>query len=123
MEKGGPSNLAKACEALTIVDDDEGVVVEAEDIVQPVLDFRFAAVGRVVTDRPVKFVVFRDVMATAWRPEKGVHVRELGEQRFLFTFYKERDISRVVEEGPWTFEQNLVVMKRLTKGDDPMVVG
>lgn len=121
IEEGGPSGLAEACEALAIMDDEDGVVVEVEDVVQPEVDFRFAAVGRVVTDRAIKFVVFRDVMATAWRSEKGVHVRELSDHRFLFTFYQERNISRVVENGPWTFEQNLVVMRRLVKGDDPMM--
>lgn len=123
MEKGATSGLTRACEALSIEDDADGVVVEVEDIVQPEYDFRYAAVGRVVTDRPVKFVVFRDVIATAWRPTKGVHVREIGNDRFLFTFYMERDVSRVVDDGPWTFEQNLVVVRRLVPGDDPVTIG
>lgn len=122
MEKGSTSGLAEAYEALAIGDNDEGVVVEVDDIAPPVSDFRYAAVGRVVTDRPIKFVIFRDVMATAWRSEKGVHFWELGSQRFLFTFYQERDVSRVVDGGPWTFEQNLVAMRRLCSADDPLAV-
>ncbi|XP_031124288.1 uncharacterized protein LOC116026999 [Ipomoea triloba] len=55
------TSLAEAYEALQIVDGDERVVVEVEETVIPTEDYQFAAVGRVVTDRPIKFVVFRDV--------------------------------------------------------------
>nr|GMC49020.1 uncharacterized protein LOC109174453 [Ipomoea batatas] len=61
-------------------------------------------------------------MATAWRPVKGVHVRELGGGRFLFTFYHERDVSRVMNEGAWTYDHNLVMLRRLEAGDDPLTV-
>lgn len=122
MEKGGTSGLSEAYDALSIVDDDDGVVVEEETALEPTFDYRFAVVGRVVTERQVKLVVFRDVMATAWRPGKGVMVRDLGSNRFLFTFYHERDIARVLSDGPWTFDQNLVLLRRLENGEDPMMV-
>ncbi|XP_031091031.1 uncharacterized protein LOC115996027 [Ipomoea triloba] len=122
MEKGSSSSLSAACEALTIGDDDEGVIVEVEETPTPEVDYRFVAVGRVVTDRPVKLVIFRDVMATAWRSMKGVMVRDLGANRFLFTFYCEQDVSRVLSDGPWTFDQNLVLLRRVVNGEDPMVV-
>lgn len=121
MEEGSSSGLEQACEALTLDTGDEGVVVEVEEEESPPVDYRFTAVGRVASDRNIKFVVFRDVMATAWRPFKGVHITELGD-RFLFRFFHENDIARVVAEGPWTFEQNLVVLRRLEEGDDPATV-
>ncbi|XP_031126222.1 uncharacterized protein LOC116028601 [Ipomoea triloba] len=49
-------------------------------------------------------------------------VRDLGSNRYLFTFYHERDIARVLSDGPWTFDQNLVLLRRLEDGDDPMIV-
>ncbi|XP_031095276.1 uncharacterized protein LOC115999574 [Ipomoea triloba] len=121
METGMTSGLAEACEALVIADDAEGVIVEVDgdDEAQGFLDFRYSAVGRVVTDRTIKLVVFRDVMAKAWRPVRGVNIRELGSNRFLFTFFHEKDIARVLNEGPWTFDQNLVLLRRLENGDDP----
>lgn len=61
-------------------------------------------------------------MTTTWKPGKGVMVRDLGNNRFLFLFYHERDISRVVNDGPWTFDKNLVLLRRLTEGEDPLVV-
>lgn len=122
MEKGETSGLAAACEALQIGDDEDGVIIEVEDVVTPVFDFRFSAVGRVVSERPVKLVVFRDIMATAWQPQKGVHVRELSPNRFLFTFFHEKDVSRVMNDGPWTFDHNLVLFLRLEQEDDQRTV-
>ena len=35
-----------------------------------------------------------------WRPGKGIFVQELDDRRFLFKFFLEYDISRVLEGGP-----------------------
>lgn len=53
---------------------------------------------------------------------KGVHISELGTGRFLFRFFHEGDIAGVLADGLWTFDQNLVVMRRLEQGDDPAMV-
>lgn len=84
MEEGSSSGLANACAALPLVNDDERVIVEVEEVEPEVVDYQFTAVGRVVTDRSIKFVVFRDVMAKAWKPVKGVHISELVLVGFCF---------------------------------------
>lgn len=82
---------------MAIVDNGEGVIVDVDDTPVITYDYRFTEVGRVV--------IFRDVMATPWRPMKGVKVRELGSNSFLFIFYCEQDISRVLSDGPWMFDK------------------
>ncbi|CAH9148232.1 unnamed protein product [Cuscuta epithymum] len=61
-------------------------------------------------------------MAMVWRPVRGVTIEEIGASKFLLQFYHERDITRVVEEGPWSFEHNLVVIRRLGRIDRPLDV-
>ncbi|CAH9142918.1 unnamed protein product [Cuscuta epithymum] len=65
---------------------------------------------------------FRDIMASVWKPEKGVTITEIGPRRYVFQFYNEEDMNRVADEGPWVFDQNLIVLSRLKEGDIPISV-
>ncbi|KAL8093146.1 hypothetical protein AgCh_035147 [Apium graveolens] len=42
-------------------------------------------------------------MAALWRPGKGVYIKEVDRNRYIFQFYHEVDITRVLEGSPWTF--------------------
>ncbi|CAH9120638.1 unnamed protein product [Cuscuta epithymum] len=61
-------------------------------------------------------------MAIVRRPVKGVSIDEIEDSKFMLGFYHEGDLNRVVEEGPWSFEQNLVVIRRLERIDKPLEV-
>nr|GLL37660.1 uncharacterized protein LOC112095587 [Ipomoea trifida] len=115
-------SLGQTYAALSIEDGEEGVIVGLDENDAPVVNLRFIVVGRVVTDRPVRFTLFRDVMASVWRPARGVSVKDIGEDRFLFQFYHEMDVARVTEDGLWSFDQNLVVLRRLDNGESPVTV-
>lgn len=52
----------------------------------------------------------------------GVTVRELQPCRYLFRFNHEGDISRIIEDGLWTFEQSLLILRRLEPDEDPKTV-
>lgn len=56
-------------------------------------------------------------MASVWRPGKGMKVTKLAPNLFIFKFFNEVDINRVIEDDPWAFEQSLLVLQRL----DPKV--
>lgn len=41
---------------------------------------------------------------------------------FSFVFYHTLDLQKVLEGGPWTFEQILLVYHYLKEGEDPHLV-
>ncbi|KAL8508230.1 hypothetical protein ACS0TY_018716 [Phlomoides rotata] len=51
-------------------------------------------VGRFLSDQPINFTAMKVRMATVWRPQKGVVVKEVGEGRFLFQFFHPIDLKR-----------------------------
>ncbi|CAH9055008.1 unnamed protein product, partial [Cuscuta epithymum] len=71
----------------------------------------FPVIGTILTDKVIKFQFFRDRMASLWFPGKGVLIQEIGEKRYLFTFYHSIDRNRVLNDGPWLYDQNLLVLK------------
>ncbi|CAH9087108.1 unnamed protein product [Cuscuta europaea] len=61
-------------------------------------------------------------MANVWKPVRGVTIIWIGARRYLFQFYSESDLTHVLEEGPWTFDQNLIVLAKLKSEDLPLKV-
>lgn len=58
-------------------------------------------------------------MASLWRPGKGLYVKQLEANRFIFQFYHEIDVKRVCDGSPWTFGKHQLVFVRLKEGDNP----
>ncbi|KAL8124864.1 hypothetical protein AgCh_012503 [Apium graveolens] len=115
------------------------------------IDTRWCLVGRFLTESSVDFQAMQHKMASLWRPGKGMYVKELDMNcyiflfyhevdiarviegkgmyvkeldmnRYIFLFYHEVDIARVIEGSSWTFERFQLVFVRLREGDDPRTV-
>nr|GLL49694.1 uncharacterized protein LOC109174453 [Ipomoea trifida] len=110
------SDISNMCANLTLADvDDEDVSMHVQHAPGEQDDGEgfFYAVCRVVTGKPIRFTFFQETMAAVWRPVMGLTMRQLQPHRFLVRFYLETDIVRVLADGPWTFEQCLLVMQRV----------
>lgn len=115
-------DITTMCGNLTLADvDDEDISMQVPNVPLdlPVNEEEFYAVGRVVTERAIKFQYFQDTMAGVWRPGMGLTMRQLQTNRFLIRFYHEADFARVMDDGPWSFDQNLLLMHRLLPNEDP----
>ncbi|XP_060972463.1 uncharacterized protein LOC133038358 [Cannabis sativa] len=108
---------------ISLDDDEEGVLIGGDDEAEEVLfDDRWCLVGKFLTGRPVDFDAMRHLMAPLWQPGKGVFIKELGPNRYLFQFFHELDVQTVIDGSPWTFNRCPLVFHRLKKGEDPKVV-
>lgn len=86
---------------LADLDDDDGIQQVGNVSLGPLGDVsEFYVVGCLVTDKPIKFMFFRDTMASVWRLAMTMNIKELSTKRHLFRFYLESDISSIMEDGP-----------------------
>lgn len=70
-------------------------------------------VGSFVTNRKINIMAMQDTLASIWRPVKGVFIEEKNRTNmFLFKFFHDRDLQRVLEDGPWTFNQQVLLLKK-----------
>lgn len=81
-------------------------------------------VGKFLTEKTIKLEFMRTVLAKVWKPGKGVHIMELGdhEGRFLFQFGHEADIKRVMDGGPWSFDNNVLLWSRVKPREEPLTI-
>uniref|UniRef100_A0A803PRW0 Reverse transcriptase domain-containing protein n=1 Tax=Cannabis sativa TaxID=3483 RepID=A0A803PRW0_CANSA len=103
-------------------DDEEGLLFDnvSDDLSE--IDDRWLLVGRFLTNRPIDFQAMQNKIATLWQPGRGLYVKELEPNLFLFQFYHEVDIERVIEGSPWTFDRAPLVFERVKTGENPRQV-
>lgn len=82
----------------------------------------FFFVGCFLTATVVQFPTMKNTMANLWHPLKGVQISDLGGKQYLFRFFHELDLERLIIGTPWTFTNQLLVCHRLKEEDDPMEV-
>ncbi|XP_074351624.1 uncharacterized protein At4g02000-like [Apium graveolens] len=64
----------------------------------------------------------QNVLASLWRPKEGMEVHDIGGHRYSFVFYHPLDLQKVLDGGPWTFEQNMLIYHKLQENEDPHLV-
>ena len=72
--------------------------------------------------KSIKFNFMYITTSSIWHPMCEVTVKDLGDQRYLFRSYPELDIARIMNSVPWSYENNLLVLKRIGNGDVPQQV-
>ncbi|KAG8373556.1 hypothetical protein BUALT_Bualt11G0036800 [Buddleja alternifolia] len=70
-------------------------------------------VGRITTDHRINFSAFRDTVISSFRPRWEMEISHLGNSRYLFAFNHSVDLDRVVEGGPWNFDNDMIILKKL----------
>lgn len=106
---------------LSIDEEDEGGIIVEDAVTEQDKD-SFVLIGRFLTERNINFKAMQNVLSTVWRPNEGVEIYDIGEMRYSFVFYHPMDVQKVVDSGPWAFEQGMLVYKQLAWGKDPKVI-
>jgi hypothetical protein len=55
-------------------------------------------------------------MADLWRPVKGVTIKETKAGKFLFHFAHPLDMEAVLNGGPWSFDNNMLILEQVQLG-------
>uniref|UniRef100_A0A803NIF1 DUF4283 domain-containing protein n=1 Tax=Cannabis sativa TaxID=3483 RepID=A0A803NIF1_CANSA len=86
------------------------------------IDDRWCLVGRFLSNRMIDFDKMQNILASLWQPGMGMFVKKLDDNRFLFQFYHEVDILRVINGSPWTFDRMKLIIQRLPVGGDSNLI-
>jgi 14-3-3 protein epsilon len=96
--------------------DEEGFVFDLEEGEVEIIDFRWCLVGRFLGDRSIHVNSMKVTMADIWRPVKGVKIKEATTGLFLFQFAHELDMEAVLQGGPWSFNNQMLIIERVQLG-------
>lgn len=94
---------------------------EAEPLLVPTVDdgsgsdsvSDFWLAGKLLTQGSFNVRAFKSTMAQIWKVKRGVEVRDVGRNLFVFRFFDGKDREWVLRQGPWHFDKFLVVLQVL----------
>ncbi|KAF4399426.1 hypothetical protein G4B88_022509 [Cannabis sativa] len=103
------------------LDEEEEFVTELEEDASDEVEYddRWCLIGKLLSGKISDYQVFQNIIADLWKPGKGMYVKILEQNRFLFQFYHEIDIDRVITGSPWTYDRKQLLIERLRPGDNP----
>jgi hypothetical protein len=84
-------------EGLTL--SDEGLTLNLDVVTAETQILDHFLIGRVLTDKQVRFNYFKERMAYIWRPVKKVTIALADTYRFLFQFNHCLDATKVIKEA------------------------
>ncbi|KAJ8748273.1 hypothetical protein K2173_000845 [Erythroxylum novogranatense] len=58
-------------------------------------------------------------MASIWRPVKGLLIKDLGNNVFIFQFFHPFDVERVLKDEPWNYQQHPLLLHVLQSHENP----
>lgn len=122
------NNLVHGINAIALENEEEGGIKignarELEEGLQEQdFDPKLYVVGKFISEGGIDFLAMQHTMAALWKPGRGVYMKKLDKNLYLFQFYHELDVKRVMEGCPWSFNRRALVKTRLKEGDNPRCV-
>jgi hypothetical protein len=109
-------------EGLTFTHEEGGVTVNLAQHQAVNEIFEHCLVGKFLADRPVRTHIMKERLANLWRPVKGVMITPIESNKFLFQFFHNLDMGRVIVDGPWSFDNFMLALRKVSPGEDPLSV-
>ena len=94
-------------EVITILDEDRRDEIES---------CALSLLGKFLTCKPFNKRAAQTTLRRAWGLEELVQIVEVGSNLFQFKFDKEFDMDRVFKEGPWSFDNQVLMLRRWMLG-------
>ncbi|XBI32923.1 hypothetical protein VPH35_056302 [Triticum aestivum] len=69
------------------------------------------AVGKVLSEKLAHPDAISLTLGKIWCPIKGTDCKEIGVNQFVFTFNQETGKRKALDNGPWMFDKDLVVVE------------
>jgi hypothetical protein len=91
----------------------EGFSFDFEDEGNENGDLQWCLIGKFLCERVIHFNSMKVRMTDLWKSVMGVTIREAKAGTFLFHFAHPLDMEAVLNGGPWTFDNNMLVLERV----------
>ncbi|XP_074323028.1 uncharacterized protein LOC141659976 [Apium graveolens] len=105
------------------VDEEENEdLVLGGDIEEEIDKYELCLVGRFLTEKNINTRAMRSKLADVWKPKMGINIKELETGIFLFQFFHKEDKAWVINAGPWSFNNAMLLIEEIPEGEEPLKV-
>lgn len=121
-------NITKAMNVVLEDEEEGGLALEGfegtnNEDKKVVGEAKLCLVGRFLTEGIFDFQAMQQTLAALWKSGKRVYIKALeGNNMFLFQFFHEIDIKRVIDGSPWSFNRRVLLIARLQESMNPRCI-
>lgn len=101
-------------------EEEEIIPISDEGRLEAIESCSLSLLGKFLTCKPFNNRVAKITLKRAWSLEDRMHITEVGPNLFQFKFQSEFDMSKVLSGGPWSFDNQLLLLQQWKRG---MTVG
>ncbi|KAL2900684.1 Urease accessory protein UreD 2 [Bienertia sinuspersici] len=101
--------LEDKLQGLTMTEEEEAIIECEEDEEGEVVkeQLQLCLVGKILTHNPFSVDAMKNTLKLAWRLGKGMVVREIERNMFIFQFFSALDKLKVIDGGSWSSRRAL----------------
>ncbi|XP_075653297.1 uncharacterized protein At4g02000-like [Castanea sativa] len=111
------SNFIEHLQKITLTaEEGEVITVHAENREKTLKDYSLSLLGRFHTTKNINFRAAKILLRSVWKMGKDMTITEVGDGLFQFKFAMESQLKWVMNNGPWSFENHILLLRRWEKG-------
>ena len=98
------------------IDEEEVIAISETGRLEAIESCSLSLIGKFLTCKPFNKRAVKTTIRRAWGMDEGLQIPEIGPNLFQFKFQSEFDMNRIIRGGPWTFDNQLLMIKWWKKG-------
>ncbi|KAK7822842.1 uncharacterized protein CFP56_036059 [Quercus suber] len=101
-------------------EEEETIAISNEGRKEAIESCHLSLIGKFLTCKSYNKLAAKNTIRRAWGLNESMQILEVGLNLFQFKFQSEFDLDRILRGGPWTFDNQLLLLKWWNRG---MTVG
>ncbi|XP_030930922.1 uncharacterized protein LOC115956765 [Quercus lobata] len=97
-------------------EEEEEIQISDEDRPVEIDSCVLSLIGKFLTCKPYNRKAAKNTLRKAWGLDKGLQISEVGSNLFQFKFQSDFELERILRGGPWTFNNQLLMLTRWKTG-------
>ena len=98
------------------IDEEEVIAIFETGRLEAIESCSLSLIGKFLTCKPFNKRAAKTTIRRAWGMDERLQILETGPNLFQFKFQSEFDMNRIIRGGPWTFDNQLLMIKWWKKG-------
>ena len=92
------------------MEEEETIAISDEGRLREIESCNLSLIGRFLTCKPYNKRAAKATLRRAWGLNEGLQIIEVGENLFQFKFNTKFDMERILHDGPWMFDNQLLLL-------------
>ncbi|XP_034201907.1 uncharacterized protein LOC117616635 [Prunus dulcis] len=113
--------MTRVAAHFALTNEEQAELVEQHEV-KNLLTSKFLLVGKLLTRKPYNKEAFKRTMASLWRLTAQVHIIDMEEDKFVFSFQTKATRDTIMRGRTWTFNHSLLIMAAANRLLDPLII-